>query len=194
MGTKGKYNILKKAVAKPFVLSPWLLTSCLLFFLSSCGDVPVVDVQPAKGDTLKENLINANRVIAQNEETQIDAYVERRGRQMQRLACGARVVETHGSHGPQVGYEDTVAIRYSVEAINGTVIYSNLCDTVVSGRLQPTRGLDAALRTLGEGSKAVVILPSEQAYGVAGDGDRVKSRMVLIYNVEVLKVMNRKTK
>lgn len=158
----------------------------------SCGDVPVIDVQPDKGDTLKENLINANRYIAHGEEQQIDSYAQRRGWKMERLAGGARVMETRVGKGPAVGYEDEVVIRYRMEAINGTVIYDNVTDTVVAGRMQPTRGLDAALRTLREGSKAWVILPSEQAYGVAGDGDRVKSRMILVYEVEVLRCLTNK--
>ncbi len=158
----------------------------------SCGDVPVIDVQPDKGDTLKENLINANRYIAHGEEQQIDSYAQRRGWKMERLAGGARVMETRVGKGPAVGYEDELVIRYRMEAINGTVIYDNVTDTVVAGRMQPTRGLDAALRTLREGSKAWVILPSEQAYGVAGDGDRVKSRMILVYEVEVLRCLANK--
>lgn len=97
-------------------------------------------------------------------------------------------METRHGKGPKVEYEDTVSIRYSVEAINGATIYANQEETVVSGQLQPNRGLDAALRALSQGSRARVILPSEQAYGVAGDGNRVKSRMVLVYTVEVLKV------
>ena len=92
-------------------------------------------------------------------------------------------METRVGKGPAVGYEDELVICYRMEAINGTVIYDNVTDTVVAGRMQPTRGLDAALRTLREGSKAWVILPSEQAYGVAGDGDRVPSRTVIIYNI-----------
>jgi FKBP-type peptidyl-prolyl cis-trans isomerase len=69
-----------------------------------------------------------------------------------------------------------------------TPIYNKVEETVVSGHLQPSRGMDAALRALRQGSRARGFLPSEQAFGVAGDGDRVKSRMVLIYDVEVLKV------
>lgn len=166
----------------------------VFFFFVSCGDVPVVDVQASKGDTLKENMINANRYLAHSEETQIDAYAARRGWEMQRLMGGARVMETRHGQGPAVNYDDTVTIGYSVAAISGTVIYKHVQDTVVAGRMQPTRGLDEAIRTLSEGSTAHVILPSEQAYGVAGDGDRVKSRMILICDVEVLKVrkFNRK--
>jgi FKBP-type peptidyl-prolyl cis-trans isomerase len=99
---------------------------------------------------------------------------------------------TRVGDGPKVEYEDTVSIRYSVEAINGVTIYKDQEETVVSGQLQPNRGLDAALRNLSEGSQAKVILPSEQAFGVAGDGNRVKSCMVLIYDVEVLKVKKMK--
>lgn len=156
--------------------------------VAGCGDVPVVDVQTPKGDTLKENLINANRYIANSEATQIEAYAARRGWKMAQLNGGARIMETRHGKGPKVEYEDTVSIRYSVEAINGATIYVNQEETVVSGQLQPNRGLDAALRALSQGSRARVILPSEQAYGVAGDGNKVKSRMVLIYDVEVLKV------
>lgn len=162
------------------------LVACLT--MVSCSDVPVVDVQAPKGDTLKENMINANRHIAHSEETQIDAYVSRRGWEMERLTGGARVMETVAGKGPQVGYEDTVVFTYSVEAINGTVVYKDMNETVVSGRMQPTRGLDAALRTLREGSRATVVLPSEQAYGVAGDGKRITSRMVLVCKVNVLNV------
>jgi FKBP-type peptidyl-prolyl cis-trans isomerase len=153
--------------------------------MTSCREVPVIDVQKSKGDTLKENMINANRIIAESEETQIDAYVSRRGWQMERLSCGARVMETHRGSGAAIGYEDTVAVSYSVEALNGTLVYDHRRDTVVAGHLKPTRGFDAALRTLHRGSTARIILPSEQAYGVVGDGERISTRMVLVYNVEV---------
>ena len=166
-----------------------LIVTLLALALASCRDVPVVEVEQQKGDTLKENLINANRYIAEGEEAQIDAYVQRRGWQMKRLQGGTRVMEMgigkwNVKSGP-VDFEDTVAIEYDVEAINGNVIYSGVRDTVVAGRLQPTRGLDAALRTLSHGSHAVVILPSEQAYGVVGDGDRISTRMILVYKVKV---------
>lgn len=169
-----------------------LLTLFFAFLFSatalvSCNEVPVVDIQQQKGDTLKESLINANRHIANSEETQIDSYVARRGWQMTRLTGGPRVMVTTPGRGPKVDYEDTVTIRYSIEAINGVVIYKDLTDTLVAGHLQPTRGLDAALRTLNEGSRARVILPSEQGYGVAGDGNRISSRMILVYDVEVIK-------
>ena len=198
----------------------WPLIALALLF-TSCRDVPVIEVEQSKGDTLKENMINANRYISQGEEAQIDAYVQRRGWEMQRLLGGARVMvsgERRAESGERrvesgerrvesgerrvesgerraesgkIDYEDVVAIEYDVESISGQVVYSNVQDTVTVGRMQPTRGLDAALRTLAPGQQAVVILPSEQAYGVVGDGDRIGSRMILIYKIH--KIEKRRT-
>lgn len=167
-------------------MKPLYIIMALTLLAAACRQVPVVELDEPKGDSLKENMINANRYISQGEEAQIDAYVERRGWHMQRLTCGARVMETTGGTLQPIDYEETVVIRYNVEAINGETVYRDVTDTVTVGRLQPTRGLDAALRTLHHGSQAVVILPSEQAYGVVGDGDRITTRMILIYKLNVL--------
>ena len=72
--------------------------------------------------------------------------------------------------------------------LGGDTLYSRREEEVVAGHLKPTRGLDAALRTLHEGASALVVVPSEQAYGVVGDGDRIRSRTVLVYQLEVLGV------
>lgn len=157
----------------------------------ACNHVPTYEVVPAKGDTLKENMINANRIIAQSEDQQIDAYLERRGWPKGKLANGVWVAEYQKSETPlgqAIGYEDTVTIRYSISTLGGEDLYDWRTDTVVCGRLKPTRGLDAALRTLHENATARVIVPSEQAYGVIGDGDRIRTRTVLVYLVEVKEV------
>lgn len=184
LSLKETVEVVKRKLRLLTLVLPLALT------LASCHDVPVVDVAKPKGDTLKENMMNANRYIAHSEETQIDSYVQRRGWTMEKLSGGVRVMETERkSGGKAINYEDTVTMRYSVEAINGTPVYSDVEETIVAGRMQPNAGLDAALRTLKEGSKARVIVPSHQAYGVAGDGNRVKSRMILVYNLEVERVI-----
>ena len=166
-----------------------ILLPLLCLLAVGCREVPTYDVATApKGDTLKENMIRANRIISQSEAQQIDAYLERRGWPKERIADGVWVAEYANSEvplGAAVDYEDTVALRYCVETLGGTEIYGWRTDTVVCGRMQPTRGLDAALRRLHYGATAHVIVPSEMAYGVVGDGDRIRSRMVLVYTVEV---------
>ena len=162
---------------------------CLL--ATACREVPSYDLAAPKGDTLKENMINANRIIAQSEEQQIDAYLERRGWPKKKLSNGVWVAEYENSEvapGRAIGYEDTVTIRYNVSTLGGNDIYAWHTDTVIAGHLQPTRGLDAALRTMHENTTARVIVPSEQAYGIVGDGDRIRTRTVLVYVIEIMEV------
>lgn len=159
--------------------------------LAGCREVPTYEVGAPKGDSLQEKMIGANRLIAQSEESQIDAYLQRRGWQLDRLADGVRVSEMGNGEtalGHKITADDTVDMAYSVLTLGGDTIYSHRTERVVAGRLKPTRGLDAALQTLHEGATALVIVPSEQAYGVVGDGEKIGSRMVLVYEVSEISV------
>lgn len=165
-----------------------LLSLLSLIFVFSCRQVPVVEIDEHPTDPLKENRINANRIIAQSEETQIDAYVTRRNWEMQRIPGGSRLMCNNAqlsSFSSRLNYGDTVQLLYSVETIGGETIYMGLCDTVVVGRAQPNRGVDEALLYLAPGNTATVIVPSEQAFGVIGDGDRITSRMILVYKITI---------
>lgn len=169
-----------------------LAVGCMM--LAACREVPVVEVEGTSDDQLKESLINANRYVIANEETRINAYVERRGWDMVQLASGARVMKTGYGSDRAVEHGDTLAITYTVEDLGGSIIYPKQSDTVVAGRLKPTRGLDAALQTLHYGDRARVVVPSEQGYGVAGDGERIGSRTILVYDVEVTSMVKIKQK
>ncbi len=154
----------------------------------ACRDVPVVDVSSKRDNSIKEDLIGANRLMSQSEESQIDSYVQRRGWNMQRLGSGVRVMErgerrAESRERRAIDYEDKVIVRYDMETLSGATLYDGQCDTVVVGKMKPVRGLDAALRTLHTGSSAVVIVPSQEAYGVLGDGDRIGSRMIIVYKI-----------
>lgn len=134
---------------------------------------------------LKEHFINANRTIAQSEETSINEYVARRKWDMQKLPEGVRLWEYEKGRGPKVNVEDSVHIVYSVEAINGKLIYSDIKDDYVAGRRQQMIGLDQAVLQLSVGSRAKVILPSNLAYGIGGDGDRIPQSAILVIDVKV---------
>ena len=169
----------------------WFIAAAMAVLAAACRPVPDIDIAAPKRDSLAERMISANRIMAQTEELQIDTYLERLHWNATRLGGGARVMVTTSGSGHQVQPDDTVAIAYSVEDLAGRVIYSHIDDTVVAGRLKPTRGLDAALLTLRQGAKATVLMPSEQAYGVVGDGQSIGQRVVLVCKVEVGPILNR---
>ncbi len=171
---------MKKLKQHILVLMPLLL-------LTAChNDPPVIVPNTSKKHNLNENMINANRTIAQAEETAIDAFVTRRGWTMSKTPDGARVWVYVEGNGTPIAYEDSVHVQYTVEAINGTVLYKELKESYVAGRRQEMIGLDEALLGLHRGSKAKVILPSRLAYGIGGDGDRIPQSTILVLDVTVL--------
>ena len=159
---------------------------------ASCKDrTPVIEFTPDNSTVVKENMINANRVVIQSESTQIDAYVERRGWKMESLPCGALYrVTTHGN-GNLIQPDDTIAVTYRLESLDGSPFYTKQTDTLVVGQRQVTVALDDLLQRLNYGSCAQMIAPSNSAYGVVGDGDRVASRTVIVYDINNIKKINK---
>ena len=160
--------------------------------LAACKDrTPVIEISPDKSTLVKENMINANRVVIQSESTQIDAYVERRGWKMESLPCGALYRETTHGNGSPIQPDDTIAVTYRLESLDGSPFYTKQTDTLVVGRRQVTVALDDLLQRLNYGSCAQMIAPSNSAYGVVGDGDRVASRTVIVYDINNIKKISK---
>lgn len=162
-----------------------IIPALMAMALSGCGEAPVVDVQQQKGDPLKENMINANKYFASSEETEIDAYIGRRGWEMKKLGNGTRLWEYQKGDGKALENEEAVSVSYSMEALTGKRIYDQVDDVVVMGRGQAVTGLETALKNLSHGSRAKVIIPSAMGYGVVGDGDLISTRMVIVMDLSV---------
>ena len=172
---------------KRLAIFPLYFITVMCLLLSSCHDrTPVIDLQPDNSTRYKENMINANRVVIQSEATQIEGYVQRRKMSTKTLPCGALYSEYAHGDGSPINPEDTVVVGYRLEALDGTPFYTRQTDTLVVGHREVTQALDDLLLQLNYGSKAWLIAPSNTAYGVAGDGDRVPSRTIVIYNIETI--------
>ena len=163
----------------------YLLILLLALLTASCKDrTPVIETGPDKVALVKENMVNANRVVIQSENTQIQSYIDRHGWQMRQLPCSACYCQTAEGNGAPICTDDNVVVTYRLEALDGSPFYTHQVDTLVVGRRQVTVALDELLQQLRYGSKARLIAPSNAAYGVTGDGDRVPSRTVVIYIIE----------
>lgn len=163
-----------------------LLFSILALMAISCDRTPVITIDPNAKDPYKENMINANKIISQSEDTKISSYIERRGWDMKQLPNGEYLQEVEKGKGGAIDFEDTISVSYSVSFLTGTTVYPHEEETFVVGQHKPTVGLDRAVLELHHGSKARLILPSSLGYGVVGDGDKIPGRAVLVYELEVL--------
>lgn len=171
-----------------------LATFFVALAVTSCNnDVPVIEVQQGKPTTPQPDLAKTNQMLAQKENTEMENYAKRRGWKINNIGeTGIKVMKTEEGHGPMAVENDTAIIRYTVKNIADVVVYEDVVDTVVIGRLKPTAGLDLALRTLNEGCRAWVMLPSDLAYGVLGDGMSIDTRWILIYDLKVEKIKKAK--
>lgn len=167
---------------KGYIIAMVALTA---FVFAACHNDPPVIGAPDETPSITDNMANANRYIVESEETQINAYVERRQWNVTQTQTGVRINEYQPGNGKKLDWEEQAVVEYSVEDLSGRKIYTAMRDTLTIGRRQPTAGLDAALLQLHHGSKAYVIVPSNEAYGMVGDGDRIANRKVLVYDVRV---------
>ena len=158
---------------------------------AACRDVPVVEVAESQVDRLKEDMITANRYMVVGEDTKIEAYIERRGWKMQCLDGGTRVMETRVGKGAPVVAKDSAEVAYTMETLSGRTVYSLRRQRVMVGRGEPMRGIDLALQHLHYGSTARLILPSEQAYGLMGDGGAIGHREILVVDIKEITPIGR---
>lgn len=162
-----------------------LLLSIVIGLSTACQHNKPMDLEESPTVDIDQRLAQANKYIVQSESTQIDEYTKRRGWQMQTLDCGVRLMEYEKGKGAPLRYDDEAIIAYRIDGLDGKPFYTNRRDTVVVGRHRPNIGVDAALLKLHYGSKARIIVPSPQGYGVVGDGENIPTRAVLIYDLTV---------
>lgn len=156
-----------------------ILTAALA---GGCRPTPVIELDDDPQAAVKENMINANRVVIRSELTEIENYLRRRGWEAEEISDGIRLrVEQPGS-GSSVQPDDRVVVTYRLEGLDGEPFYTRQRDTINVGRREATPALDAVVQRLRYGTqRTVAVAPSNSAYGVPGDGDRVKSRTVVVY-------------
>jgi len=131
-------------------------------------------------------------MIVKNESEDIESYISRRNYKMTSTATGLRYMIYSKGNGTEPVEDDTYAtIDYSVSLLDGTKIYdsdSSGAFEIKVGKSEVASGLQEGLKYMKEGDKAIFIVPSHLAYGLTGDGDKIKQYQSLVIDVKLLKV------
>lgn len=175
LGVSGKGMPLKTLLLT-LVMTVGLLVSCV-------DRTPIIEIDNTPSNPLKENMINANRVVAQSESTQIEAYLQRHSWKVSTLPCGASYMVDKPGNGTPILADEQVAVTYRLEALDGTPFYTRQRDTLTVGRREQTLALDELLQHVDYHAQVRMVAPSACGYGVAGDGDAVGSRTVIVYKI-----------
>jgi len=176
--------------------SIWFFLGILLLVnIASCTSEPKkvkqVEINP---DSLRENLLEANKKVVGTEDEQIRNLIQRYGWKMKETGTGLRYFVYYNGGGPKTKKDYTVKINYEVKLITGDIVYSSK-ETgpkefrIGSGGVES--GLEEGILLLKVGDKAKFIFPSHLAWGLIGDQDRIPPKSTLIYDVEVLALMQK---
>lgn len=167
-----------------------LIIIVFVALLSACNNKPQQVSLPSERE-LKESLERANRYLANDEDEDIQNYVQRHQWDMVSTGTGMRYQIVRAGNGPLIQPGQLVTMEYVMYDIYGDVVYNSETDGTmkfVVGQGGVVDGIDEAARYLHRGDIAHVIVPSHLGYGLVGDQKSVPGRATLIYTLNVKEV------
>ena len=170
-----------------------MLTISLSVLLFSCGkkETGIVHIQQSEKQEKEDPYLKWNQVNVEREDEDIDFFLRRYGWEMQKTGTGLRyqcVKEGQGSH-PQA--EQVVTLKYTTFLLTGDTVYTSDRDGLKRFKVDKSdeiAGLNEAVKMMRKGEKARLVIPSFLAYGVAGDGERIRGKVTLAMYVELVDI------
>lgn len=160
----------------------------LLLSLFACNEKPKKAVEIPKQE-MKQSMETANRYLLNEEEEEIEHYVQRHGLEMMRTGTGLRYQIMRQGNGKQVENGDVVSLDYELHSLKGELIYSSEKEGVKTfkvGEGGVESGLNEAMTYLHYGDVAKLIIPFHLAYGLHGDDNRIPEYATLVYTIKVI--------
>ena len=141
----------------------------------------------------QDDLVRINKYLVGKDADRIKGFLKRRHWDMQTSQSGLFYMIYEKGNGEAVTEGKQVSINYKVFLLDGTLCYT-------SDKLGPKKfrvgkggvetGLDEGIRMLRVGDKARFILPPHLAHGLIGDEDKIPSRSIILYEVELTQITN----
>lgn len=134
----------------------------------------------------KEEMADLNKYFVQKDRERIESYIQRKNLIMTESSSGLWYSLSSEGSGNYFTDNDKVVLEYEVTLLDGTSCYSSKelgPKEVIIGKSGIEAGLNQGLRMMKSGGKAIFILPPFLAYGLTGDGKKIPSRAVIIYNI-----------
>ncbi len=137
----------------------------------------------------KKEMADLNRYMVRKDRERIENYIVRKGLKMTETRSGLWFMIKKEGNGRNFTDKDKVIMEYECSLLDGTAVYSSkergLKEVVLgSTRIEP--GLDQGLRMLKPEGEAMFIIPPFLGWGLPGDGEKIPSRSVLVYNIKIV--------
>ncbi len=166
----------------------------VLLILVSCENSETTN-QPVFYDNnkIEDTLIKAVKYLLVRDKELIQSYVKRRSWNMQISESGLWYEVYKKTNNKKVEFGNIVKYNYTIELLDGTLCYSS--DSTGFGNIKigqsgKESGLEEGLIMMRAGEKAHFILPPHIAHGLIGNMDRIPHRSTIVYDVEILNVVD----
>ena len=170
-------------------------TVCFLMFCSICSCSGSQNRQQNRGSNVSlETLIQRNKKIVSEEQKKIEKFIKDKNLSMKRTETGLWYKILNEGAGENIKKGRIVTLNYSVRLLDESLLYSSDelgTKEFLVGQGGVETGLEEGILMLKNGSKAIFIMPSHLAHGLIGDDDKIVSRQILLYEVEVIRVKNK---
>ena len=141
----------------------------------------------------KEPLMRVNKFLTKKDAEIIESYIKRREWKMNVTETGLWYMIYKNGNGIKAQTGKKASISSKVSLLDGTECYNN--DTLNPkvfkiGQGGVEYGLEQGILMLREGDKARFIMPPHLAYGLLGDQNKIPARSIILYEIEVLKIID----
>jgi FKBP-type peptidyl-prolyl cis-trans isomerase FkpA len=176
-----------------------LITGIFLFFAPAVLFTYCTQQSEVKSnkevEAYKEPLLKVNKYLVQKDSREIENYIRQRNWDMKQSGSGLWYMIYRQGNGLKAEAGKLAKVNYSVSLLNGKVCYSTDslgAESFEIGHSEVESGLDEGILMMKEGDKARFILPPHLAHGLIGDRKNIPPRSIIIYDVELLAVKDKK--
>lgn len=137
----------------------------------------------------KKEMADLNRYLVTKDRERIENYIARKNLDMTETQSGLWYMIKNEGKGDYFTNDDMVLMEYECILLDGTKCYSSEetgPKEVIVGKSGIEPGLDQGLRFLKPGGKATFIIPPFLGWGLPGDGKKIPSRAILVYDVNII--------
>lgn len=163
----------------------------LLLAFAACGD-PVNENKPEvkiNKEALKKQFVEANKLLAQKEADDMDAYARQHKLSFIITDLGLRYyVYQPSEKGDSIKDKMEITMDYTVTLLDGTECYSSSekgPKKFIVGMEDIESGIHKGVKFLKKGDKAIILIPSHLAHGLLGDMDKIPPQMPIVYDVQI---------
>ncbi len=166
----------------------FFLSTIILSLFSCSGDETKKNEIPVS--LLKEQLVEANKQATEVESNQIDAYVRRMKLNVIETQTGLRYEIYKDEEGENIKEGQSAVVKYKVSLIDGAECYNtnDTAEIFKVGKDNVESGLHEGITYMSKGDKAIMVIPSHLAHGLAGDYKKIPIRSTIVYDIELVDI------